>query len=180
MINHIPSHVLAIAVVLAILTLPGCNNETPSNAGSAPAAKSSGSHVHADGTVHSDHDASGMPSHGGAGHGGPIIELGTTTIGPFSVRASRDQGAITPGGDAPIDVWLTGGDISKVTAVRFWIGTEQGDQFVKAKADIEDPAEPNRWHTHAEVPSPLPAGSKLWVEIETGGQKQVGSFDLKV
>lgn len=166
-------HTLAFALVLALSLMPGCKQEIPSNSGSsAKAPKSGDSHVHDDGTVHTD----APPA---AGHGGPVIELGTTTIGAFSVRASRDQGEIKAGGDAPIDVWLTGGDISKVTAVRFWIGTEQGDNFVKAKADIEIPSEPNHWHTHAEVPSPLPAGSKLWVEIEIGGQKHVGSFDLK-
>ena len=83
------------------------------------------------------------------------------------------------GGDAPIDVWLTGGDISKVTAVRFWIGTESGAESVKARAEIEIPSEPNHWHTHAEVPSPIPAESRLWVEIEAEGQKMVGSFELK-
>jgi hypothetical protein len=114
-----------------------------------------------------------------AGHGGQVIELGTASIGGYSVRASRDQGEIKPGGDAPIDVWLTDGT-SRVIAVRFWIGTQTGDESVKAKADIENPAEPNHWHTHAEAPSPLPAGSKLWVEIELEGQgKQIGSFDLK-
>ncbi len=114
-----------------------------------------------------------------AGHGGKVIELGSTTIGPFSVRASRDEGRIVAGGDAPIDVWLTGAD-AEVIAVRFWIGTESAAGSVKAKADIEDPAQPNHWHTHAEVPAPLPAGSKLWVEIEAVGQgKRAGSFDLK-
>ena len=113
-----------------------------------------------------------------AGHGGAVIELGNATIGSFSVRASRDQGEIKPGGDAPIDVWLTGTD--KVVAVRFWIGTQDAKGSVKAKADIEDPKEPNHWHTHTEVPNPLPPASKLWVEIETeGGQKTAASFDLK-
>ena len=70
--------------------------------------------------------------------------------------------------------------MAKATAVRFWIGTEDAKGSVKAKADIENPAEPNRWHTHAEIPNPLPAGCKLWVEIETDtGEKVVGSFDLK-
>ena len=114
-----------------------------------------------------------------AGHHGPVIELGNTTIGAFSVRASRDQGEIKAGGDAPIDVWLTGSD-QKVVAVRFWIGTQDAKGSVKAKADIEDPKEPNRWHTHAEVPNPLPPDSKLWVEIETeGGQKTSGAFELE-
>jgi hypothetical protein len=51
---------------------------------------------------------------------------------------------------------------------------------MKAKSEIENPAEPNRWHTHADVPNPIPTGSKLWVEIESDtGEKVTGSFDLK-
>lgn len=171
-----------VVVVCAGSFLIGCGKEAPSTAGNAAttsnAATPADTHVHADGTVHSNNDHA-APASSSAGHGGPVIELGTTTIGPFTVRASRDQGEIKAGGDAPIDVWLTGGDLAMVTAVRFWIGTEQGDQFVKAKADIEIPSEPNHWHTHAEVPSPLPAGSMLWVEIEIDGQKLAGSFGLK-
>jgi hypothetical protein len=117
-----------------------------------------------------------------AGHGGAVIQLGSTTIGSFDVKATRDEGQIVAGKDAPIDVTVTpaAGATVKATAVRFWIGTEGAKGSVKAKADIENPAEPNRWHTHAEIPDPMPAGSKLWVEIETGtGEKVVGSFDLK-
>jgi hypothetical protein len=65
-------------------------------------------------------------------------------------------------------------------AVRFWIGTEDAVGSMKAKSEIENPAEPNRWHTHADVPNPIPTGSKLWVEIESDtGEKVTGSFDLK-
>jgi hypothetical protein len=174
MIKH--TLVVAVVIALGIFIVSGCNKEAPSSTGGSSAKKETDTHAHDDGTVHSDDHAE--PT-GGAGHGGAVIELGTATIGSFSVRASRDQGEIKAGGDAPIDVWLTGSEISKVTAVRFWIGTEQGDQFVKAKADIEIPSEPNHWHTHAEVPNPIPAGSKLWVEIEIAQSKQVGSFDLK-
>lgn len=34
-------------------------------------------------------------------------------------------------------------------------------------------------HTHAEVPNPMPVGSKLWVEVESDeGEKLIVSFDL--
>lgn len=116
-------------------------------------------------------------------HGGPVIELGMSTIGPFTVKATRDQGQIVAGKDAPIDVTVTpsASARAKATAVRFWIGTEDGKGSVKAKADIEDLKEPNRWHTHAEIPSPMPAGSRLWIEIETDkGETLKGGFDLKM
>src|SRR3990172_6688504 len=54
-----------------------------------------------------------------AGHGGEVLELGTTKLGEFTVRASRDKVEFTPGGDAPIDVWIDGGAGKGVAAVRF-------------------------------------------------------------
>jgi hypothetical protein len=112
-------------------------------------------------------------------HSGKVIELGSGKAGPFAIRASRDEGAIKGGGDAPIDVWVESGP--KVVAVRFWIGTEDAKGSVKARAEIEDPAQPNHYHTHAEVPATLPAGSRLWVEVEgDGGAKGTAGFDLRM
>ncbi|MBM4107843.1 MAG: hypothetical protein FJ255_03385 [Phycisphaerae bacterium] len=117
-----------------------------------------------------------------AGHGGAVITLGSTAIGPFQASATRDQGSIVAGKDAPIDVTVTApaDSTAKVAAVRFWIGTQDARGSVKARAEVEDHAEPNRWHTHAEIPNPIPADARLWVEIEdTQGGVSVGSFDLK-
>lgn len=166
---------IALTIAFAGLTIAGCGKSSNNNNATPTAKTSSDGHDHGPGADHS-HDEPTT----GAGHGGAIIELGTATIGVFSVRAARDEGAVKAGGDAPIDVWLEGSD-AEVSAVRFWIGTEAGDESIKAKADIEDPAQPNHWHTHAEIPSPMPADSKLWVEIEMpDGSKQTGSFDLKM
>ncbi len=124
--------------------------------------------------------AAAMPAGTSAGHDdghhhGETTQLGEQTAGGFTIKASRD-GDITPGTDAAIDVWVTGGT-AKVTAVRFWIGAQDGKGSVKAKADIEN----DHWHTHAEIPSPLPTGSKLWVEVEAdGGSKVVVGFELKI
>jgi hypothetical protein len=115
------------------------------------------------------------------GHGGAVIALGEQTIGSFLAKATRDEGQVVAGKDAPIDVTVTASGDAKVVAVRFWIGTEDAAGSVKAKAEIEDPNDPNRWHTHAEVPNPLPPESKLWVEIEDDkGGKSVGSFGLNM
>jgi hypothetical protein len=141
---------------------------------------------------HAGHDHDGHGHGAGQGHGdghddhghgeGPAIALGSSTIGGFGVTVTRDAGAITAGKEAAIDATVipaaAGG--SKVSAVRFWIGTADAKGSTKAKADIEDPKEPNRWHTHVEIPNPMPAGGMLWVEIEAeGGTKSSGSFDLK-
>ncbi len=155
-----------VCLLFAILAMPACDKKKPLKSDS-DAGKSTNQNE-------AKHDA---------GHGGPVIDLGTATIGGFSAKVTRDQGDIVAGKDAPIDVTVTpaAGTQTKVAAVRFWIGIEDGSGSVKAKSEIENPAEPNRWHTHAEIPDPLPPGSKLWVEVEDdSGTRNVASFDLKM
>jgi hypothetical protein len=135
-------------------------------------------HAHGDGHDHGHEHADGDVHEGGQGgmdHShGPTVELGEQVAGALTVKASRD-GGVTPGGEMPVDIWVTGGS-ARVNSVRFWIGLESGKGSVKAKAELEA----DNWHTHAEVPSPLPEGSKLWVAIELGDDtKSTVSFDLK-
>jgi hypothetical protein len=169
---------LSLAPITAVGTLTGCEEKKPAAAAPAP-AKTDG---HDDHDGH-DHGPGGEHASSKAGHGGPVIALGQLTIGPFDAIATRDDGQIVAGKDAPIDVTVTpaAGATSKAAAVRFWIGTEDAKGSVKARAEVENPQEPNRWHVHAEIPSPMPASSKLWVEIEDDkGGTHVGSFELKM
>jgi hypothetical protein len=101
------------------------------------------------------------------------MPLGEKTVGALKLVATQDAPA-KPGGEGAFDVVITGG---KPKAVRFWVGVEDGKGSVKAKADEETT---DNWHTHAELPNPLPAGSKFWVEVEppTGETFRV-SFDFK-
>lgn len=170
--NPLTHVALSIAPLAAWSTLSGCEEKKPTATSSA--ATNADDHEHGPDGEHA------APK---AGHGGAIIALGEQTIGSFSARATRDQGQIVAGKDAPIDVTVAPapGTTAKVIAVRFWIGTEDAKGSVKAKAEIEDPKDPNRWHVHAEIPNPMPAGSKLWVEIEDDkGATSVGGFDLKM
>lgn len=188
--NSVCTLSIALALpALALVTLTACEKKAePSKPASATApakpADSHADHDHKDGDDH-DHDkakptaSKPADAHEGHDHGdghdhGATTQLGEQTAGSFIIKASRD-GAITPGKDAAIDAWVTGGT-AKVAAVRFWIGTQDGKGSMKAKADLEK----DNWHTHAEIPSPLPAGSKLWVEVEDDkGTKTVVGFDLK-
>ncbi|NOT01903.1 MAG: hypothetical protein HOP29_14910 [Phycisphaerales bacterium] len=168
--------VFALIVSTALLA-SGCDqkSDTP-NAGSAsaPAANTQTPSPAANKQSQPPAASKGTESAKGPGHGGAVIELGETTLDGVTVRASRDQGEIKPGGDSPIDIWLDGG-LGNAAAVRFWVGTQDGNGSIKAKAAVEDA----HWHTHAEVPDPLPADSKLWVEIEAkNGKKATVSFDL--
>jgi hypothetical protein len=103
------------------------------------------------------------------------IPLGEKTVGSLKLVATMDEPVkASGGGEGAFDVVITGG---KPKAVRFWVGTEDAKGSVKAKAEEETT---DNWHTHAEVPSPLLAGSKFWVEVEPPtGEKFVESFDLK-
>jgi hypothetical protein len=149
---------------LSSLALPivGCEKKPEAPAKSAPDAPAT--------AKHDDHDH----DHGDDHDHGATTQLGEQTAGGFTIKASRD-GEIKAGSDAAIDVSITGGT-AKVSAVRFWIGTQDAKGSMKAKAELER----DNWHTHAEIPSPMPEGGKLWIEIETDkAEKVVVGFDLK-
>jgi len=156
----------AAMMLVGFAQIAGCEKKPEARSTSAPAPAGTGKDAHGHG--HDDDHA------GGAGHGhGPTTQLGEVTVEGFTVKASRD-GGLTPGGDTPVAVWVTGGS-SKVNAVRFWIGTQDAKGSMKAKAELET----DSWHTHVEVPKPMPTDSKLWVEIDAeGSEKILASFEL--
>jgi hypothetical protein len=150
--------------LVAAISIVGCEKKSESPT-PAPAPATTGG-------TDNGHD------HAPTGAHGPAIALGESAIGAFRCVVTRDEGPITAGGDAAIDATITGE--GAIAAVRFWIGTQDAKGSIKAKAEIENPAEPNRWHTHAEIPNPMPTGAMLWVEIETAaGEKLAGSFELR-
>ncbi|MEZ0263862.1 MAG: hypothetical protein ACAI43_03975, partial [Phycisphaerae bacterium] len=103
------------------------------------------------------------------------VALGETTVGGLKLKAMQDE-PIKAGGEGAFDLLITGYPAGgKPKAVRFWVGVESGDGSTKAKAEEETP---DNWHTHVEVPKPIPAGSKFWAEVEpaTGAKVKV-SFD---
>jgi hypothetical protein len=179
---------IASLAVLPLAPLTGCEEKKAPAPTPVPApAPAKPSEPATKATDHGhDHAADGSHAKPGAsapGHGGGVVELGSAAFGPFNAKATRDKGDVVAGKDAAFDVTITPKDGAgvKATSVRFWIGTQDAKGSVKAKAEIEDPKDPNRWHTHAEVPNPIPANSKLWFEIEDDKSgKHVGSFELKM
>ncbi len=163
-----PMFILAVPAAAMLALLPACDKKPDSPTTSASSA---GTHSAGDGHDHKDGD----DHHHNEGHGhGAKTDLGTQLAGGMTIAAAR-QGTVTPGGEASFDITVTGGP-GKPAAVRVWIGAQDGKGSVKGKAE----AEGNGWHAHAEVPNPLPAESKLWIEVETAaGQKHVAGFDLK-
>ena len=152
------------ACVGLVLFVAGCKEEdtAQSGGGSTPAGQ----------TAAPAGGASGSPAAPQTGHN--RLPIGEKTVGNLKLVATMDE-PVKPGGEGAFDVVITGG---KPKAVRFWVGTEDAKGSVKAKAEEETP---DNWHTHAEVPDPLPAGSRFWVEVEPPtGEKFTASFDLKV
>ena len=155
------------------LPLSGCDKQ-PAGSETASAPEVGATHdAHAGHDTHKGHDThAGHDAHD-AHPGGAVTQLGEQSVGGFTIKASRD-GVLTAGGEAPVDVWITGSS-AKVTVVRFWIGTQDAKGSVKAKAELEK----DNWHTHVEVPKTLPTGSKLWVEIvPSAGENIVAGFEL--
>ena len=165
----------AVSLVVIAVQSGGCEQRSePTKPATSGQAKPD-DHAHDAGDGHgTSPPGSSSESHGGDAHG-PTTELGDQTADGFVIKASSD-GDVTPGKDAPVDVWVSGGS-AKVVAVRFWIGTRDAKGSVRAKAELEK----DNWHTHAEVPNPLPPDSMLWVEVESDGDKKtVVGFDLKL
>lgn len=153
---------------LSLAVFAGCEKKDAA----APAAKA-GDHSH-DGDHAHDHDhdhakAGSMSKDDGHGE---TTQMGEQKAGPYTVKVSRD-GDVKAGGDVPVDIWVDGG--AKGKSVRFWFGAEDAKGSIKAKCEVED----GHWHTHGEVPDPMPEGSKLWIEIEgEDGTKTVVGFDI--
>jgi hypothetical protein len=104
----------------------------------------------------------------GHGEGGAI---GTATIGAWTVTVS---GEIKAGAEAHLDIKLSG-STAKASAIRFWVGAQDGKGAMKGKADGAGP----EYHAHVDVPNPIPANAKLWIEIDDGkGSKSVGGLAI--
>ena len=159
-------HLMVAASLLGLAVL-GCKEDqttaptqpptTPPTPATTADAEDPDDHDHPDGNEHADR-----------------VELGTKTVGGLRLKATQDE-PVKAGGESAFDLLVTGGD--KPQAVRFWVGTADAEGSVKAKAEEESP---DNWHTHVEVPDPLPPGSQFWAEIEpAAGEKFTVSFDLK-
>ena len=106
-------------------------------------------------------------------HKGEKKDLGKQKIGAFEVQVTQ-VGDVKPGEEAIFIIKPKGEGEPK--AVRAWVGVETGQGSIKTKAEEEKEGE---WHAHHQVSKPVPAKSKLWVELETGAGKPKGSFVLK-
>ncbi|MBL7648422.1 MAG: hypothetical protein JNK74_19760 [Candidatus Hydrogenedentes bacterium] len=99
----------------------------------------------------------------------PMTELASVTIGPYTVQPMFEEKLE----DGHFNIKVSGGEVA---AIREWVGSEDASGVVVVKTEIEN----DYHHGHVEMPSPIPADARLWIEIETpAGDRLKGSVPLR-
>jgi acetamidase/formamidase len=97
--------------------------------------------------------------------------LGKMKVGEHEVAVML-LSKIEPGKQVDVDLEFPAG--AKLPAVvRGWIGVESGEGSRKAKFHTEGAT---GMHGHCDVPKTIPAGSKVWVEVEVDGKTTTAGF----
>ncbi len=100
---------------------------------------------------------------------GDQTQLEPIVLAPYTVKALH-IGEVTKG---HFNLYVEGGDMA---AIRAWVGDESAAQVMVTKAEFEV----DHHCAHIEVPQPLPATARLWVEIETSeGTRLKGSTEIQ-
>ena len=109
-------------------------------------------------------------------HGDDEVSLGTFDIGGISVEAAQGHGNVEAGKEGHLVIKLPYKD-NGATVVRAWIGTD--DRTLSSVGKGEYAPSHDDYDIHAIAPSPLPVGTKWWLELENpDGAKSVGSIPL--
>jgi hypothetical protein len=109
------------------------------------------------------------------GHG-TAHDLGSMTIGAHTFQLVQ-EGAVEPGNETALTLTFAK-DKPLPGTVRAWIGVESGEGSKKEKVGKDSDA-PNGLHGHVDAPKPIPAGSKIWIEIEENGKTERQSVAWK-
>lgn len=124
-------------------------------------------------------DAAAKDGKKGGDHVHNETPLGKHKIGEWEVEAMIEiadvHGDVAAGKESHLVIKLPKGVSEKgQTIVRTWIGTEDRTKSTVSKGTYA--AGHDDYDIHVTAPSPLPEGSRFWVEIETSdGKKAVGS-----
>jgi hypothetical protein len=135
----------------------------PASPATRPAATAPGHDGHA--------HAAGAPE---PAHAGPKHDLGKQAVAGYTLQVSQ-LGAVTAGEEAIFIITVSGGT-GEPKAIRAWVGVESGEGSIRTAAEEEKEGE---WHAHHKVSKPLPAKSKLWLEVESAAGKKKASLDFK-
>lgn len=107
----------------------------------------------------------------GAHNHGEARELGSIKIGDTEVVVAL-LSKIEAGSQADVDLDFPA-NAKMPSVIRGWIGVESAEGSRKAKFHKEGD---HGMHGHCEVPKTIPAGSKVWIELEMDGKTTTASF----
>ena len=131
--------------------IAGCGGEKPAPAAPAPAAPPAAAEL-----PQPDYEI-------------PMRNFAPVKIGHYDVQPMFEE-EIENG---HYNIKVTGGAFN---AVRVWVGPEDARGVMVVKTELENDYQ----HGHLEVPKPVPADMKLWIEIETpDGETLKGSTPLQ-
>ncbi len=109
-----------------------------------------------------------VPSEATNGEEEQVTELAPITIGPYKVSANYEG----PLADGHFNLHVTGPEFA---AIRQWVGPEDASGVLVSKAEVM----PDHIHAGVEMPDPIPADARFWIEIETpDGERLRGSMPL--
>ena len=98
--------------------------------------------------------------------------MGSSDLGDFKIKVAS-IGEITPGKEGVLDGEVSGGSLA---AIRAWVGVESAKGSLKSKMGVSGKG----FHGHVEVPTTLPDGSAIWLEVEdAAGKKHKASFKME-
>jgi hypothetical protein len=158
-------------ILLAMAIMTGCGGEAPVEpTASLPTPEVAAPADAAAATENEMAPAAEVTATGGNDVGGILMfDLPALTIGAYTVQPMYEEKLE----DGHFNLRITGGDVA---AVREWVGPEDASGVMVVKTEIER----DYWHGHVEMPQPIPADARLWIEIETpAGELLKGSTALK-
>jgi hypothetical protein len=162
-------------VLMAVAIMTGCGGEAPVEPTASLPAPEVAAPADAAAAAPAAMEAAVAPATeavatGGKDVGGIVMfDLPAITIGAYTVQAMYEDKLE----DGHFNLRITGGDVA---AVREWVGPEDASGVMVVKTEIER----DYWHGHVEMPNPIPADARLWIEIETpAGELLKGSTTLK-
>lgn len=103
-----------------------------------------------------------------AEHEEEVTELPPLQLGDYAVSAQYEG----PLADGHFNFHVTGPEFA---AIRQWVGPEDAVGVVVNRAEVLS----DHIHAGVEMPDPIPADARLWIEIETpAGERLKGSVPL--
>lgn len=151
--------------LFALASLGGCDKPEPEAQPSEPTIEAPAQEP----VASTEAPAAEAESEGAFSEAGDQTKLAPIALDPFTVD-SLHIGELAKG---HFNLYVKGGEPA---IVRAWIGDEAATDAFIAKAEFEV----DHHCAHIEVPTPLPADAKLWVEIETAeGARLKGSTEVQ-